>query len=799
VGQQPAKQKFRNGGEVDPEGDWRCAFARIFDAKLFDHDWYAAEYPCTWDSGLSPLEHFVKYGAAMGRKPSPSPTPAQMEAIRRILRGEDGPNAVSEDPEHPLVSIICITYNQERYIEQTLDSMLAQRTSFPFEILAGDDCSSDGTADIIAEYAARDPRIVAVLRTCNVGPNPNFEDLARRARGRFVAICEGDDYWSDPRKLQKQVEFFNNHPEYTVCFHKVKVLHEDHPDVEEFFPERCQTELTLQQLARQNCIQTNSVMYRWRYGPERPFSIAKELVPGDWYTHLLQAKVGRIGYLDDVMAVYRRHPNGMWSPYATELARSRKYGNGELLFFWELKKHFGGSLNEHFQNTQKILFKRLAEAFLGDGDAQSLFGLISANRDICAEAMEELGFDPSTVECPDEPSLRAAVLEQSRISVIVTAYKHRNYIGRCLDSILAQEGLIDVRIIVGDDNSPDGTADIIADYAAKHPDKITFLRREENVGMLQNMKECLGVADGRYIAFCEGDDYWLSSRKLMKQISVVRPHRDVLMCFSWLLLELEATDSFVPHAEQSGLPDGEISFFTLASRPLTANFSCCFYRAEAISCVPDSYFEGNASADWLFNLYVANSGKVLFLKKLLSVYRIQSRGQWSGLPSSVQQSQTSKFKRQFSQIFGKGRGFEDFRVRVTARSESKSLPSGAIAAVLDWPPIDDWFDLADGYVNLRGWALSPGFAAHVIVSTSKSVQSVPLDGRRPDVIASFLPGVDPDITEITCGFSCPVQYESGLKLALDLEVDGSQHQWLTLEFEDDLLMSTLDTNRRLGS
>jgi len=793
VGQLPAKEEFRRG-EADTTADWRRAFARIFEADLFDHDWYAAEYPCTWDSGLSPLEHFVKYGAAMGRKPSASPTPAQMEAIRRILGGEESPQAMPQDPDLPLVSIICITYNQVRYIEQTLDSMLAQRTTFPFEVLVGDDCSTDGTADIIAEYAARDPRIVAVLRQANIGPNPNFEDLARRARGRFVAVCEGDDYWVDRQKLQKQVDFFEANPEYTVCFHKLRVLHEDHPDIEEFFPERCQRELTLDQLARQNCIQTNSVMYRWRFGAERPFTIARELVPGDWYTHLLQAKVGRIGYLDEVMAVYRRHANGMWSPYATELARSRKYGNGEILFFRELKKHFGGSLNEHFHKTQKILFKRLAQAFLDDCDTQSLLGLISANRDICAEAMEELGFDPGTVDCPDESSLRATLLDQSRISVIVTAYRHRDYIGRCLESILAQEGLIDLQIIVGDDNSPDGTADVIAEYAAKHPGKITFLRREKNVGMLQNMKECLSLANGRYIAFCEGDDYWLSPHKLMKQISAVRRDPDVLMCFNWLLLEIEATGSFIPHAEQAGLPDGEISFFTLASRPLTANFSCCFYRAGAIACVPDSYFTGDSSADWLFNLYVANAGKILFLKELLSVYRIQSRGQWSGLSPAVQRAQTSKFKRQFSQIFGRGRGFEDIKVRLISKNGTKSLPPGVIGAVLDWPRVDDWFELADGSVNLRGWALSPMMDTDLIVTTPKLVQRVPLDGRRPDVIASFFAGTDPDASDVTCGFSCAVPYESGLKLSLDLEVDGCRQHWLALEFEDDLLMSTFDAS-----
>jgi glycosyltransferase involved in cell wall biosynthesis len=767
--------------------DWRAAYARIFERKIFDHDWYAEAYPCIWESGLSPLEHFVKYGAALGRQPSAGVTPAHAEIVRRILADPGSVQPLEHDPEAPLVSIICITYNHARYIEQTLDGMLAQRTSFEFEVLVGDDRSSDGTAEIIRKYAEAHPQIVPVLRETNIGPNPNFQDLARRLRGKFVAICEGDDFWTDPDKLQKQVDFFDEHPEYTVCFHRARVLHEDYPDVEEFFPEACGPEVSLQQLVHENCIQTNSVMYRWRFGPEHPFEIKSEIVPGDWFTHLLQAKVGRVGFLDDCMAVYRRHSMGMWSPYATELARSRRYGNGEIEFFRSLKVHFGGSLWTHLDKTQKFLFGRLATTFLEDSDVESLHKLIAANADIAANCLDGLGLDAVTAVQPDEASLRECLLKQSRISVIVTSYNHVDYIGRCLDSILAQEGLLDLQIIVGDDRSTDGTADIISSYADKHPDRIVFLRRKKNVGMLQNMKECLAKADGRYIAFCEGDDYWLSSRKLMKQLAAVRPDPQVKMCFNWLLLEFAATGSFEPHAEQGGLLDGEISFFALARRPLTANFSCCFYRAEAISAVPDSYFIGKSSADWLFNLYVANTGKVRFLKQLLSVYRIQSRGQWSGLPRSVQKAQTEAFKREFAQLFGEGRGFEDMRVRVSSLSGVKSLPPRILGAVLDWPAKGDWFDLVDGLITFRGWVVDPDGETAIIVTAGHEVRRIPLFGHRPDVIKAVFGERYGDVSDLICGFDFTVPFGNGLKVSLELEIDGTRAPWIDLEFEQQLI------------
>jgi glycosyltransferase involved in cell wall biosynthesis len=778
---------FAEGSVRRKPFDWRTVYARIFERRLFDHDWYAKAYPCVWESGLSPLEHFVKYGAALGRKPSASVTPSQAEIIRRILADPAKAEEVPHDPEAPLVSVITIAYNQVRYIEQTLDSILAQRTSFDFEVLVGDDCSSDGTAEVIAKYAKRHPQIVPVLRKTNFGPNANFQDLARRVRGKFVAICEGDDFWTDPNKLQKQVDFFEEHPEFTVCFHQVKVLYENHPEIEEFFPERCSRELSREHLLRQNCIQTNSVMYRWRFGPDYPFELKPEIVPGDWYTHLLQAKVGRIGYLDDCMAVYRRHSNGMWSPYVTELARSRRYGNGEIEFFRSLKEHFGGRLRAHLDETQNFLFRRLFLAFLDDCDVESLHKLIADNSDIAAKGCADLGFDPDTVRQADAAALRRSLLDQSRISVIVTSYNHAEYIARCLDSILAQEGLLDLQIIVGDDHSSDGTADIISAYASKHSDKIEFLRHEKNVGMLQNMKECLALADGRYIAFCEGDDYWLSSRKLLKQLAAVRPDPEIKLCFNWLLLELSATGSFVPHAEQGELANGEITFFTLARRPLTANFSCCFYRAEAIDAVPDSYFNGKSSADWLFNLYVANIGKAIFLKELLSVYRIQSRGQWSGLSQSVQKAQTLSFKREFAEIFGEDRGFEDIKVRVSSRSVAKSLPPGMMGAVLDWPNTADWFELVDGIIAFRGWALAPSADVRIVVTADQLERRVALDVYRPDVIKALLGDHHGDAADPTCGFSFSVPYRKGLKVSLDLEVDGERASWIELEYEQQLV------------
>ena len=124
----------------------------------------------------------------------------------------------------PLVSICCITYNHAQFIRKCLDGFLMQQTDFPIEILIHDDCSTDGTTDIIREYEAKYPELIfPIYEEFNQYQNGKAAEIDfynyLRARGKYIAYCEGDDYWIDPLKLQKQVDFMEANPEYSVCFH----------------------------------------------------------------------------------------------------------------------------------------------------------------------------------------------------------------------------------------------------------------------------------------------------------------------------------------------------------------------------------------------------------------------------------------------------------------------------------------------------------------------------------------------------------------------------------------------------
>ena len=123
--------------------------------------------------------------------------------------------------KEPLVSIVCITYNHEPYLRQTLDSFLMQETSFAYEIVLAEDCSTDGTRKICEEYAAKYPDIIHyIYRDKNVGYNENEYEAMSAAKGKYIAYCEGDDYWTIPDKLQRQVDFLESHPDYSVCWHR---------------------------------------------------------------------------------------------------------------------------------------------------------------------------------------------------------------------------------------------------------------------------------------------------------------------------------------------------------------------------------------------------------------------------------------------------------------------------------------------------------------------------------------------------------------------------------------------------
>lgn len=212
------------------------------------------------------------------------------------------------------VSICMVAYNHERYIAQAIESVLAQSTNFDFEVVVGEDCSTDQTREILLRLAAEHPQKIRLrLAERNEGASHNFVQTLAQCRGEFVVILEGDDYFSSLEKIQKQVDALDAHPEWAMCFHPTRCLYESGATGPEFTPEKWdRPEATIHDLFERNFMATSSVMFRHGLYDELPDWFT-EVVIGDWVLHILNAVHGKIGYLPEPMSVYRIHAGGIFS------------------------------------------------------------------------------------------------------------------------------------------------------------------------------------------------------------------------------------------------------------------------------------------------------------------------------------------------------------------------------------------------------------------------------------------------------------------------------------------------------
>jgi predicted O-linked N-acetylglucosamine transferase (SPINDLY family)/predicted SAM-dependent methyltransferase/GT2 family glycosyltransferase len=211
-------------------------------------------------------------------------------------------------------SILMITYNHEEFIAQAIDSVLMQEVDFDYEIVVGEDFSTDNTRRIVMDYQRKYPEIIRLLLPDhNLGMLTNFVNTYKACEGEYIALLEGDDYWLSASKLQKQVDFLDQNPEYSICFNDTIIIEHDKDGKPEIFPHRSSAETcTIQRLLSDNFISTPSVMYRAGFVKEFPDWYYEQGM-GDWSLHILTAQHGKIGYIDEVMSVYRVHHGGLWS------------------------------------------------------------------------------------------------------------------------------------------------------------------------------------------------------------------------------------------------------------------------------------------------------------------------------------------------------------------------------------------------------------------------------------------------------------------------------------------------------
>ncbi|MBI5189392.1 MAG: glycosyltransferase [Nitrospirae bacterium] len=255
------------------------------------------------------------------------------------------------------VSVHTITYNHEKYVAQSLDSILMQEADFEYEIVIGEDCSTDRTRDIVLDYQRRYPDRVRVLpRDKNLGMHRNWADTYRNCRGEYIAVLEGDDFWTSPHKLQKQADFLDANPDFAACFHNADYLYEDGSiQGKKVVPRGMRQVSTLDDIVLGNFIPSLTVMFRNGLFGDFPGWFFKTRFC-DWPVHILNAQAGKMWYMDESLATYRVHPGGVTFAARTDQDKSIEQLEGKVQVYELANAHLG-------YRYDKVINERLSGYF----------------------------------------------------------------------------------------------------------------------------------------------------------------------------------------------------------------------------------------------------------------------------------------------------------------------------------------------------------------------------------------------------------------------------------------------------
>ncbi|MEA3499583.1 MAG: glycosyltransferase [Candidatus Marinimicrobia bacterium] len=256
----------------------------------------------------------------------------------------------------PFVSVSMITYNHEQYISKAIEGVLIQKTNFKFELVIGEDCSTDSTREIVFDYANKYSDIIKVIVSKeNVGMQKNDLRTYKKCQGKYIAFCEGDDYWTDPHKLQKQVDFLESNSEYSMCSHEVKTIFEGGVEPRDPFVKPLRSASFEEIIDRGLFIPSLSMVFRRSAIPELP----------DWYLKLweghhpliyMATQSGKNYHFDDIMAVKRRNPGGITQD-KKRIAYLKKYKTKNQIFFFK-------KLNEWSKyKNKKIIYREIAKKY----------------------------------------------------------------------------------------------------------------------------------------------------------------------------------------------------------------------------------------------------------------------------------------------------------------------------------------------------------------------------------------------------------------------------------------------------
>ncbi|MCK5535946.1 MAG: glycosyltransferase [Bacteroidales bacterium] len=282
------------------------------------------------------------------------------------------------DIEKPVVSVCCTTYNHENYITEAIAGFLMQETDFPFEILIRDDCSTDKTAAIVKKYADKYPNLIKPVfekeNTYSKGVKP-MAQLYKIAKGDYIALCEGDDYWTDPLKLQKQVDFLEVNMDYSMCGTNY------YRDVVDVLIKGKARKYGLQDIIMGNIVGTLTVLFRKKSLSKSFYAFIENKPFGDWPLMIMLAKKGNCIILEDLTAVYRIHEGGVYSRH--------NYFEQRLLTFQAIDLYYQ---DKYFSANEKLFIYKSAREELKnifridpENNKEKIKNMINDNKDFISK------------------------------------------------------------------------------------------------------------------------------------------------------------------------------------------------------------------------------------------------------------------------------------------------------------------------------------------------------------------------------------------------------------------------------
>lgn len=290
-----------------------------------------------------------------------------------ILQKNLKPDVQVESPA-PKCTVITFAYNHENFIRDCIESVASQQLDCSLEHIIVDDASTDATPLIIEEMAKKYKYIKPIL--CKQKPSTTVSIGFLSCQSQYVALCDGDDYFTDKQKLHKQISFLDNYPDCSLCFHYANVVYENgeksylYP-TPEALPRGVRVMYSIKDLLQGNPMQTSSVMYRWRFQDGLPSWFNPLLVPGDWYWHLLHAETGWVGFIPEVMSVYRRHSGAVYSSADGDTVAHRlKHGMKELELYNHCDQHFSLKYHNDLSMLANGVFANFVEHYVRTGDSR---------------------------------------------------------------------------------------------------------------------------------------------------------------------------------------------------------------------------------------------------------------------------------------------------------------------------------------------------------------------------------------------------------------------------------------------